>query len=941
MKFIKHTYSDIKNDIILETTEELRKIGTIDTNMVRLSHVLIVSPDFEIPTDLSDINQINIHIDYCSSLGGQLFDFRPTETGITTAPESDLAFVKHGMNEHGLTIVRQEESHHYTRLLRLASIMEAFFRNKPVYANIMENDKVVSILDIIFASDNCDNYISQLLFTNGIARQMVAVCEKILSEFKATKQYNPITQEEQVTMFLETVKQNSEGVEELVPDELIDKLKEQNAYHFIMDKLENAGFKVSETQQFNSLQHIGLVLQDKSRIMYNLSDMGAGKTLMTVQSIMYTQKYTAEYTAKQLDNHDTTNLVQITLPAINIIAPTLSLKSSWLKTFEIFVELEKVSEHQYKYVIQEGQYEMVGFINIVGFTVKNGNVHITQVAPITESQTRDDYLIIDEIHQLLHRPLKADKFITKRPNTALNIHGTYRTFVLSGTLANLTTTAWFNMVQLLGIPDIAWEATEHSAAQFNSAVSYEAGELVKDIREMARNVISEQNRELDEIDVDKQQVFAQPKLTSREHAFHLRYGVSIVHPSYYNTDFTKTLTNNPLNIINDPKVLSTPNFELFYKLVSKSVVTAQSIQIATELFGEQAVQHNAQVIKTKSSLTQNDLELLRRLHRIVEDVDVYKSPVIATNIANAILNLNDGLGEKNIYDVLNQSAKKSVRFLEYLAKMDLNLLEDIASSNLIHKPQLAETEKFRILQDILQREKDETFLIVVNTPEVATTLSKALGIKSLTNNEMKDELNYQDAIDNLYTKQNIAIVPQHMIKSSLDLVQANRLIQYQLNIEISDIIQTQNRINRIGQTRETKAYYIATDVLQENIIELFLETYRNIKVAHKGIVELFVDMEKQVDVISDYLANALDNSVIEEQEVQTLDQEEPNPEILVNNQRVVADKDAYKLFVSKPNTQAIWYENMILIQGENNQSIVLATMEETITLPTIVNVTIA
>ena len=103
-----------------------------------------------------------------------------------------------------------------------------------------------------------------------------------------------------------------------------------------------------------------------------------------------------------------------------------------------------------------------------------------------------------------------------------------------------------------------------------------------------------------------------------------------------------------------------------------------------------------------------------------------------------------------------------------------------------------------------------------------------------------------------------------MIKSSLDLVQANRLIQYQLNSDISDIIQTQNRINRIGQTRETKAYYIATDVLQENLIELFLETYRNIKVAHKGIVELFVDMSSQVNVVNDYIGKALKNVHIDE-----------------------------------------------------------------------------
>ncbi len=61
---------------------------------------------------------------------------------------------------------------------------------------------------------------------------------------------------------------------------------------------------------------------------------------------------------------------------------------------------------------------------------------------------------------------------------------------------------------------------------------------------------------------------------------------------------------------------------------------------------------------------------------------------------------------------------------------------------------------------------------------------------------MKNELDYQDVIDELYTKQNIVIVPQHMIQSSLDLVP----IQYQL-VEISDIIQTQNRINRIEDKR--------------------------------------------------------------------------------------------------------------------------------------------
>src|SRR5699024_705027 len=105
---------------------------------------------------------------------------------------------------------------------------------------------------------------------------------------------------------------------------------------------------------------------------------------------------------------------------------------------------------------------------------------------------------------------------------------------------------------------------------------------------------------------------------------------------------------------------------------------------------------------------------------------------------------------------------------------------------------------------------------------------------------------------------------QSMIKSSLDLVQANVLIQYQLNEDISDIIQTQNRINRVGQTRETRAYYLATDELQENIINLFLSTYRDIKVAHKGITELFINPAKQVDVVNDFMDKAFKNLKKEE-----------------------------------------------------------------------------
>ena len=308
--------------------------------------------------------------------------------------------------------------------------------------------------------------------------------------------------------------------------------------------------------------------------------------------------------------------------------------------------------------------------------------------------------------------------------------------------------------------------------------------------------------------------------------------------------------------------------------------------------------------------------------------------MLATKIANSILNLNDGLQNKTIYDVLNDAASKNTKFLEYLTQLDVGLLEEIATSNLIGTPNLEDTEKFKIVKDILEKESDETFLIVVNTPEVAIQLSKALGVASLTKAQMRNELDYQDVIDELYTKQNIVIVPQHMIKSSLDLVQANRLIQYQLNTEISDIIQTQNRINRIGQTRETKAYYIATDVLQENIIEMFLETYRNIKVAHKGIVELFVDLDQQIDVVSDYLATALTQSTVNE------GNDETHPVTTQMAFIAGASRETFEVeqdvFEQMNNGQIIWYGDKLLVKLPSGETGILGTTRKETTAPTLV-----
>ena len=938
MLITQHAEQSLHNKIVLEDGKQLSYFGIVEASRKYNNHYLIIASNLEIPDDLGNNKQLNIHNSHIGTYyaNARKTTLTRTTTGVTTAPEGDLAFVKHVMNDTGITIVSSEEDAHYTRLSRLADVLNYLCTKKPIYSNIIHNDKLVTIVDLLFISKNCEKFINQMLFSVGNARQLVEVAERILTETETETLYNPVTQEEQISMFLAMNKQKDSNVEELVSDNFIQRMTEHQAYDYIKERLETGGFSLSETQQFNSLQHAGLILSDGANVMYNLSDMGAGKTLMTVESIMYAQKVTVLETIKKLRAADTSNLVEIKLPAIHIIAPTLSLKSSWLKTFELFEPLEQKAENHYQYVMREGEYEFIGDLFLSGFTVKSGNIHVNNLAPNRQTH-HSDYLIIDEIHQLINRRIKADKFIEKTPYEPIDIYNNYKTFVLSGTLANLDTTQWYNMIQFLNIPNHKWGTLSNTTAEFTDEIETSVDELRKDLANMAENLAAQQNREFDPSYLTNERVqHTQPKLTWREQYFQMKYGTSIIQfPANGNNDIAHHLTHKTCDIINDPSVFSTPNFELFYQLVSQSVVTAQSIQIATELFGDQAEQHKAQVIKTTSPLTSKDLELLKRLHKIVDDADIYKSHLIAKRIANAILNLNDGLQSKSIYDILNDAAKRSTNFLSYLTKMDLELLEDIANSNLIHLPKLENTEKFRIVKDILDKEKDETFLIVVNTPDVAIRLSKALGVESLKDKEMRNDLEYQDVIDALYTKQNIVVVPQHMIKSSLDLVQANRLIQYQLNTDISDIIQTQNRINRIGQTRETKAYYIATDVLQENIIELFLETYRNIKVAHKGIVELFVDMEQQIDVVSDYLANALENSVVDDQASET----EITRIVKVNGQEIKPDIDTLAM-LSDDDIQGIWYGSNILVKSPTGNTLILAQMHKESEKPQLVDITI-
>ena len=823
-------------------------------------------------------------------------DMLQTEHGlVSNGIESDNVYdlLKNVVDTpHQVAIVDNEHFELYQKLYRAVSYYEKLIKTYPIYSTIAvdtENGtKMMTLLEMLqYTSDeDAMNYLTAFEYSGGYIPTLKSLAERILDAVDAhILQKDLMTQEQQVEAFIEFSKLVSDNLDETVSDEFIEKMKTSPVYQTVTEKLTGHGFKLSETQQFNVFQQVGYFSNNENKAIFNLSDMGSGKTLMTVESIyMLDLKLAYDFIEQHKSDIDGKVYKVFKTPNKALITPKLSVVSSWISTFELFYDVERVSDTEYNLSFNHDGYTFTSTIQVAPFTVKSNRIHVdTQIQP---PQLGVDYLIVDEVHQLITKPTRITKFMTDN----ISVNDNYKSFILSGTLSNLTTTQWFNMCKLFDLHTDAFDFKQKAA----DAVSDAESQMVKtkdNIQQAVENMLEFQHRYFDpEALTGPQMPVETPKQTGVEELFHNKFSSKIVSLKGVNPIETELL-HRDFTLKTNPSVSDVPNFELFYAIVGDRAITAQSVQIAEELFGEQKTQHNADVIKTKSNLTSDDIQIIKALHKVTADYNIYKSQIIANKINNAILNLNDGLQKKNIYEILQQHAASNTRFLEYLSTLDIDILEKLPESNLLTKPKLEETSKFAILKDILASEPDETHLIVVNDFNAMKELSDALDIESMSYADTKNPLAYQDTLDAMFEKQSVVIVPQEMIKSSLDLVQANRLIQYQLNSDISDIIQTQNRINRIGQTRETKAYYIATDVLQENLIELFLETYRNIKVAHKGIVELFVDMSSQVNVVNDYIGKALKNVHIDDSENNDTDRDTTDVTDLENDEDIKNDTD--------------------------------------------------
>lgn len=773
-----------------------------------------------------------------------------------------------GMEAHPSVYMCTPESEGLlARATQIAERTKHLYASHPAYHHIMlkspEGIVTESLVSLAAKQDpkKTDAFIALFMALSTNRNGNVAIANRILENCTFSDAFSLLTQEEQVSAFIEFSKVASTKKMEYVSDQLLSLISQSREYQRVKDDLTRQGLGLSKTQQFNVLQQVGYFsrkTEAQDSILYNLSDMGAGKTLMTVEAIFLLDlKQIRNWEQQRTEIREDLIIDKVYLPDKHIIAPTLSVKSSWINTFRLFYDVTEVDDHTYTLSVTYDGITAFSTIYVAPFTVKNGNIFVQNKLPETAQNT---YLIIDEIHQLVAKSIAKTKFF--QPNT--NPSQVYRIFILSGTMSNLKSQQWFHFMRFMGLSISKRTANASATYAENLSDTYRTN-----IRQAATTIRSEQHRYFDSEPFTAKNCYyhkVAKKQTSVEQEFFTQYSSQILQFDSYAEESVESILNSAsrFSLVADPTELDSINFELFYKIVGCKAVTAQSLQVAEELFGEQKKQHVSDIIKTVSPLSKSDIQILKTLHHIAEDHHQYKSVTIAKAINNAILNLNDGLQTKNIYDIVSGFADKNMRFFEYLASLDVNILEQLPESGLIAMPKLEDTDKFKVLKDILQREKEETHLIVVNDYYALKALSEALGIEHLTKDQLKQELDYQEVLDDLFEKQSIVIVTQDMIKSSLDLVQANRLIQYQLNTEISDIIQTQNRINRIGQTRETRGYYIASDQLQENLITLFLESYRNIRVAHKGIVELFTDITSQINVVNDYLERAF--AVIEQED---------------------------------------------------------------------------
>ena len=313
----------------------------------------------------------------------------------------------------------------------------------PAFRDIMIKDakgvtNEVSLLSLVMKQD--DNFIrwaeTMILSMDSKYKTLFPVAKQILEQSRTDTGFTLLSQEEQVAAFLEFSKRHADKAEEIVTDELLEFLKTGPEYARSVEKLKQAGFGESRTQQFNVLQQVGYFggFTPKIRtghVIYNLSDMGAGKTLMTVQAIFMIDCIHIGVWNREPKN-EYVEVKSVCLPDKHIIAPALSVKASWVDTFRLFYDVEKKTDYHYVLTAEFEGVTATSDLYIAPFTVRGGKVYVQETLP--EPTSADTFLIIDEIHQLVRRRISGTTLSTlqRSPRTRSHVWttGTRLTLVM-------------------------------------------------------------------------------------------------------------------------------------------------------------------------------------------------------------------------------------------------------------------------------------------------------------------------------------------------------------------------------------------------------------------------------------------------------------------------------------------------------------------------------
>ncbi len=194
--------------------------------------------------------------------------------------------------------------------------------------------------------------------------------------------------------------------------------------------------------------------------------------------------------------------------------------------------------------------------------------------------------------------------------------------------------------------------------------------------------------------------------------------------------------------------------------------------------------------------------------------------MLSEDFEAAFWTLNDGLKSNHLWLWIRQL--QNITFHEYLTQLDVNLLEEIATSNLIQKPKLEEdTEKFQDYEGHFGKESRRNLLIGRIRLKWLFNYRKLWVWKPSPNSDKKNELVTGRHWWTLYkTKYCYRSSTHDQIILGLGF-QANR----HSSVNTGDFVSSKRKTVLIvsGKRVRKPKLLCATDVLQENIIEMFLE----------------------------------------------------------------------------------------------------------------------